>query len=349
MDLINRTGARAQIFYTVVAEDRLLAAVVVRRTFRIDGERLVPDDGHPFPVAEQAIKTEYGEFEPETPFGREGFELFLLGKVYAHPAPAPQAEVSFEVGAEFQRRISASGDRTWVRGGAELVPSAALPFESLPLTMAYAYGGKTPTEVGEFSCPANAEGRGFYLSEEAALGGLLPNLESFEESVRTWRDQPKPVGVTPLPRSSSMRLERSLELDADTTPPRLRKIRPAYFNSAHPMMLLRRAPAAGTTLRVCGVRPGGRQLRFTLPADAYHVYVQLAEREHLFPSVPECLIVLAEEERVVLGYRCCFRYRMVRRERRAAVLYEGVAPGGPPPAYHIDWAALDSQQEPRRG
>ena len=215
--------------------------------------------------------------------------------------------------------------------------------------MAYAYGGKTPTEVGDFACPANAEGRGFHLSEEAALGGLLPNLESFEEPVRHWSDQPKPVGVTPLPRSSSMRLERSIEFDAQSTPPRLRKIRPAYFNSAHPMMLLQRAPAAGTTLRVRGVRPAGRQLRFTIPAHAYHVYLQLAERVYLFPCVPECLIVLAEEERVVLGYRCCFRYRMVRRERRAAVLYEGVAPGGVPPTYHIDWANFDSQQEARHG
>lgn len=242
MDLVNRSEAEAQIFYTVAGEDRLLAAVVVRRTFRIEGDALVPDAKEPFPVAEREIETEYGTFEPETPFAREGFELFVLGKVYPEPAPAPRAQVEIEVGSEFRRIIVAYGDRTWVRQQGGLRPSSPLPFESLPLTASFAYGGKAQTEVGEFAHPGNPAGRGFYLSEEAAEGALLPNLEWPESSVQTWQDQPTPVAVTPLPRESSLRLERGIDYDTASKPPSIRKIKPAYFNSAHPTMLLERAP-----------------------------------------------------------------------------------------------------------
>ncbi len=348
MDLVNLSEACAQIFYTVAGEDRLLAAVVVRRTFRIEGQSLIPDTENPFPVAEQAIETEYGKFEPETPFAREGFELFVLGRVHAHPAPAPEASFEIAIGADFRQQIRVLGNRTWVREAGQLVPSAPLEFESLPLTAELAYGGKATTEAGEFAHPANPAGRGFYLSEEAAEGGLLPNLEAVHEPARTWQDQPTPVGVTPLPRESSLRLLRSIEFDERKTPPVISKIKPAYFNSAHPMMLLPRAPEAGAEVRIRGVRPKGRELRFALPLDPYHVYVQLAERAYVFPAVPECLIVLAEEERVVLGQRCCFRYRMVPRERRAAVLYPGPAPASVPGAYRIDWDELDRQEEQRR-
>jgi hypothetical protein len=345
MDLVNRSETSAQIFYTVAGEDRLLASVVLRRTFRIDGETLVPDAEDPFPVAEQAIKTEYGDFEPETPFAHEGFELFVLGKAYPHRSPAPRADFWIQIGTEFQRRIVAHGDRTWARRSDELVATAPLAFESLPMTLAFAYGGKAKTEVGDFAHPANPAGRGFYLTEEAAEGGLLPNLEAFDSPVSTWRDQPTPVGVTPLPRESSLRLERAIDYDADANPPVIRKIKPAYFNSAHPMMLLERAPSPGTLIRINGVRPGGRELRFRAPLDPHHVYVQLAERAYVFPAAVECMIALAEEERVVWGQRCCFRYRMVPRERRIAVLRAGAAPASAPPEYHIDWESFDAEQE----
>ncbi len=99
MDLINRTPTPAALFSTSVAEDRLMASVVVRATYRIDGHALVPDHESPWPVDGQPIKTEYGDFDGDTPFRRKGTDLFVLGKAYAMPSLGPgRGRVELQVG-----------------------------------------------------------------------------------------------------------------------------------------------------------------------------------------------------------------------------------------------------------
>lgn len=347
MDLFNETEHPAEIFYTVAGEDRLLASIVLRATFGIDGDALVRIDEAAWPLDGQAFETEFGAFDPDTPFAREGVDLFVLGRAYPAKAPGRTAEVEVRVGSTLSYRIRVVGDRRWVRAGPDLVPSEPEPFESIPLTWERAYGGTCPALVGQMPFHANPRGRGFYVDAESAEGGPLPNLEDPDAPVRKWDDQPEPRSTAPCPQEFSLRALNSAEFDTSVQPPRLERIKPSYFNNANPRLILRDAPPPGSEVAVSGVRPGGGGLRFQLPELAFHAYVQLADRRYVFPSTLDAIAVFAEAEHVVLGYRCCFRYRMVPLERRAAVLKEGPAPPALPDAYTIDWDRLDAQEAGR--
>jgi hypothetical protein len=52
----------------------------------------------------------------------------------------------------------------------------------------------------------------------------------------------------------------------------------------------------------------------------------------------DSVALFSERTSVVLGFRCCFKYRLVPLERRVAVLYSGVAPATIPTDYVIDWS-----------
>jgi len=181
------------------------------------------------------------------------------------------------------------------------------------------------------------------VDERIVAGTPLPNLEDPAHPIRAWNDWPEPAGVGPYKREWSLRALRSIEYDTACSPPRIVRIKPAYYNNANPRLVLTPGPSAGEEICVSGVRPGGEDLVFRLPDLAFHVYVQLAERAYVFPAHLDTLLVLAEEARVVLGYRCVFNYRMVPLERRAVVLSTGPAPAAPPAAYQIDWAAFDAK------
>jgi hypothetical protein len=126
--------------------------------------------------------------------------------------------------------------------------------------------------------------------------------------------------------------------------PRLVKLKPAYFNNANPHLVLKPAPVPGERVSINNVRPKGGHLRFTVPDLSFHVYVQLQERPYVFPAHLDSMIILTEEARVVFGYRCVFRYRMVPLERRIAVLRAGTTPASPPPGYFVQWDAPQAEE-----
>lgn len=347
MDLVNPTPFGAVFLNTVVSENHLLGAVVVKAVFRVGGSELRPDPGFPWPVGADPVKTEFGELDGEPLFLRQGTDLIVLGRAYA-PGGATARATIVEIRADrLHYRILVAGDRTWVRRGRDVVPSPTVPFESMPLTWDRAYGGKAKVEAGEMPYAANPEGRGFYMSAEEAEGKPLPNLEDPENPVNSWKDQPEPHAPGPYKREWSLRALRSAEFDTSGPVPRIKRIKPAYFNNANPRLVIDPPPAPGETVSVTGVRPGGQSLTFRLPEQAFHVYVQLHDRPYVFPTHLESIVVLAEDERVVLGHRCVFRYRMVPLERRAAVIREGPAPPSPPESYFIRWEEHDAAGERR--
>lgn len=351
MDLLNRAGVPASIFTTSVAEDRLLASVIVRATYRIDGHTLVPDTAAPWPVDGQPIKTEFGDFDGDSPFRRKGTDLFVLGRAYPDAAlGAGRGRVEIQVGTEHSHHIDVFGRRTWQARGQSLVPSAAAAFDAVALTWANAYGGQCAVDAGAMGYPPNPKGKGYYLTREQAEGGELPQLEDPDHPIVRWEDQPAPVCTAPLGLDSSMRGLRSADFDTSLPNPKVLRVRQEFHNNAAPAMLMPRPMDPDAIVRIRGVRPQGRELRLRLPGHQFHVHVQLANRAYVFPSQIDSFVVLAEEERVVVGHRCTFRYRFVPLERRAAVLYEGPCPAVPAPDRLLDWDRLDqAPQSPEVG
>jgi hypothetical protein len=340
VDLINRTFASALFVNTVASETHLLGGVSIKAAFRCRGEKL-ERDSEPWPASAEPLKTEFGELDGETPFLREGVDLILLGRAHAPAPDTTSLQVSIRAGS-LRHEIAIFGDRTWIRVGSRLIASRPMAFETMPLSWDRAYGGKARVDAGEMPFAANPTGRGFYADEPAAEGQPLPNLEDPAQLIRTPLDQPVPRCPAPCSRESSLRALRAAKFDTSGPVPRLDELRPSYFSNAHPELVLRTPPGPDEELEFTHVRPGGAALRFTLPALAFHVYVQLHDRPYVFPAHLESILVMPEAERVVLGFKCAFRYRMVPLERRIAVLEEGPAPPSPPAAYRVSWPTIDA-------
>ena len=342
MDLVNRTEFNVGLPYTVAEEEVMMASAIVRASFDIVDGALVPSDEQEWPIGE-AVKTELGTFDEDSPFRKAGVDVMLLGHAYPAKTPGTQARVELHVGS-FTYAVSVFGDRQWERAGKELVPDRPRPFTSMPLTWERAYGGKCPVENGDMPFHGNPVGRGFYVDEASAEGGVLPNLEDPDKLVSTWQDQPIPVGMAPISRESSLRILNSTEYDTDTEPPRIKQIKPSYHNNANPKLILPDVPKSGSTIRVIGVQADNSELTFPLPELAFHTYVQLQDRSYVFPSQLDTITILADERRVVLGHRCCFKYRFRPMERRVAVVRAGVAPSSVPADYIVDWATFDESE-----
>lgn len=264
------------------------------------------------------------------PYLTGGIDVFVLGSLW-QPESRPGMELTAEirVGERLRRRITAIGDRRWVRGNGTLVPGAPEPFVSMPLSWERAFGGAVETENGPCAWPANPAGRGFYLTADQAEGQRLPNLEDPERRIASFEDRPEPVATEPYPPEGSRIMERAVELDLDSSNPGLKGIRPLMFNRAHPRMILAPAdtPRQGEIVEITHASPAGA-LRFALPELAFHVRVELENRRYHFPLHLDQIAVLLGERRVVLGFRVVFKYRLVKGERRRTALCEGAVPEG---------------------
>ena len=345
MDFVNRTPFSADFFNTVAGQDVMLGSVVLRTVHRLDGGRLAPDPERAWPVSPDPYKTEFGEFDGESPFVREGCDLFVLGHAYPPGPGGTTAAVELRAGS-CRFAIAVFGERRWLRRGKELIPSEPQSFERMPLTWDRAFGGICKVDGLDFPWGANPKGRGFYAEEAQADGQPLPNLEDPEKCIRVWNDRPDPVATAPYSREWSLRALNSVEYELSEPRPKIKRIKPTYYNNAPPRLILPQAPKAGETISVTGVRPRGERLEFRLPDLPYHLYVQLETRRYVFPARLEVVAILAEEGRVMLGYRCCFRYRLVPLERRAAILCPGDQPDKLPPHYFIDWETFGQKEAP---
>ncbi len=268
MPFLDTTATGARLVLASAGGARNLAAVVARATFDIDRDRLVYTPERPWPAGTEAVQTPWGTFPPDTPFPREGIDVFVLGSAWqTHGLPATELTLAIRVGTVLERRLTIVGDRTWVRRDGTLVPGEPQQFVSMPLTYENAYGGRGA---------ANPLGKGFYASEEEALGQPLPNLEDPDSRIRSFADRPDPVGTGPCPRFGG---RSSLIVGPE------------------------RAPHPGTMVEITHATPDGA-LSFPLPDLRMHVRVA----ERLLPLLLSEIAVFTEPHRVSLAYRAAFEY-----------------------------------------
>jgi hypothetical protein len=343
MELINRSNWHTGFVNTVIGpEDELMGAVLARPCYRLVNGGLAPleaGEEHPFPVASEPLETPYGSLDSAQVFCRQDVDLIVCGRVHA-PRREPREVVglTLQVG-DFAQRFLAWGDRRWCKRQGKWYAGKPEPFTSLPLDASRAYGGKALTELGEFPFALNPEGRGFVPEGGDPSGVFLPNIEDSEHPIQTPEDRPEPCFLGPCGQQSFLRIQNGIELGTDpsTGRPQITRLKPSLYNNAHPGLIVPSGQTVpGKKVRIDALSPEGA-FCFVIPDHPMHLHVQLQDRHHLFPFHLEEIIVFSDENKVSFGYRCAFRYKVEAMEKRAAVVYDGLAPERTPRSYALQW------------
>ena len=227
------------------------------------------------------------------------------------------------------RELTVFGDREWPAPGedgrAEL-PEKITPLERVPLTWGHAYGGKVDVLIDHeapviVASPLNSEGRGFNSSTPAQhLGevmgcpdgfpvipprGFLPNIESPEELIQSWDDEPTPICWATLPLNSGLHVLRGINADevAEGADP---AVTPGFNHRAHPDWVIP-LPDQAAEVRLEGVCREGL-LRFELPRTRVVADYVCGAREGQLELVPQMMILFADERRMTLTYRANFNF-----------------------------------------
>ncbi len=290
--------------------------MVARITFDLTPAGPVPSADQPWIVSKAPWDSEHGQVDGDEVFYRGGVDLFLFGTARAAGRAVTEMVVELAVGT-FRRRIQVIGDRAWVRRGRTLQPTAPVPFKTMPLTLAHAFGGKTTWDGLEVAYPDNPFGRGYAADEQSAEGTRLPNLEDPRRPIRKWDDRPDPVGLGFCPMSCGLRLRNGVVLSDEG---KMAGIKPTLFNAAFPEMVVQRV-AAGDAVRVDGVTESGARLAFTVPDVPLAARLQFGDEIIERPLAIDQLGIEADKQRIFVTYRYPFRYVMYRRQKRSCGLY----------------------------
>jgi hypothetical protein len=312
----NTTRFPALLLRTAIDPDRLSASVITRVTFDIRGDRLVPCEEQPYLVSQEPWDSPHGAFEGDQPFKTGGVDIFVFGSAHA-PAgrPTPTASVCVQLG-ELRREVRVFGPRTWQRVAGELVPSKPAPFVSVPLTLRFAFGGKSVWDGLEMPWPDNPDGLGFYVEEAQAEGQPLPQLEDPAHLIQRWDDRPPVVGFGVCPLQSGPRLAAGVTFDAEKQA--LTSVSPRVLNMAFPELVAAKV-SPGAPMTLLGVTPAGR-LRFHLPSALPQARLRLGDAVHERPLEIDQVGVDVDAGRVFLRYRFPFRYRFIAEQERAVTL-----------------------------
>jgi hypothetical protein len=340
LKLDNRTEIPATLLTTGVAEDAMLGAVIARPSFDVKGRELVPSRDAAYTIAEALQEKSEAPPLNDSPYLLGGIDVFVTGTARDPRGEAvPALRVDLQVGEGFRRSIDVIGDRRWTRTRQGLVASDPEPFTAMPLSYDRAFGGSLRVDEGEYNFTHNPSGKGFYVTEEQAEGQPLPNLEDPDHRITGFQDHPDPICFAPYPTDGTLKMVNSVEIEGEGDDTKLRRLLPTCFNQAHPRLIIpaQEGPRVGDEIRVTNVRPEG-DLRFALPDVELHAHVQLEGRSYVFPLHLDMIGIFCEEEKVFLSYRCVFRYRVVRLERRRTTLYAGPAPDAVPAGYVLDWS-----------
>lgn len=185
-------------------EGQSLLALLTKATYDIVGDRrdrlVLADEQIPVSFEGECYgapgESSY-RYEPEVAWEKRGTDVVLIGHACAPRPNTRVLDVGFRVGPVRQiARIY--GDRAWIRVMGRVSPTEPRVFERMPLIYERAFGGVDASlgdPVRTFFEERNPVGRGYrHKKGRFEEHTLLPNIESPTHPVRSYNDQPAPVG-----------------------------------------------------------------------------------------------------------------------------------------------------------
>lgn len=311
----NNTQLIAEPFILMNSSGAESLLIVVKGTWSIaaDGTLMLSDEQMPIqqtPLYNGEPGTSSLRYDSDIVLEKPGTDCVLIGHAWA-PRGASQVDVSFAVGT-VRQQARVFGERKWVMNQKGAVSiSKSSPFDNIPLTWEYAYGGAdTSWEDPAFHefCQENPVGRGFSAvkSNISLDAQVLPNIEYPVDLILKPGQRPRPVGfgmVAPYwqPRATyAGTYDENWRRNISPLPPA--DLDPRFYSSA--------APGLNTLNHLSGteqvvVEGASRQgiLRFELPGIQPLASVRRWRNEDLVPLRLDTVIVEPEEERLILVWR----------------------------------------------
>lgn len=198
----------------------------------LSGELYADDDEER--AGECVYPGDFADFKPKA-------EVMLRGA--CHPprgAPTTECLVTAEVG-RWQKKLRVFGTRAWSDSKESAVMSAPLPFTTMPIDWAHAFGGPGAAD--------NPLGKGL-------VGAALPNIETLGTPIRFRADRPAPAGFGPINPSWAA---RSSKLGTDYGPA-WRATRAPWYADDFDWRYFQAAPS---DQQLDGYLQGDESLRFT--------------------------------------------------------------------------------------
>jgi hypothetical protein len=241
----------------------------------------------------------------EMHIGKPGTDVLLLGRAWAANAQAVQQTwVGVRV-AERQKALRVWGDRTWQRDG---TPSAAQPFEAMPLVWERAYGGLQELSDRVLAEERNPVGVGFVAgrSVEETVGLPVPNLENPATPLERHGQTVTPACFAPtaahwLPRrgfagtyDENWQRKRAPYLPADFDR--------RFLQCAAPELTFDRYLQGMEPVEVRGATPDGN-LSFALPVAGLEVIVRIDGAVEHPPVNLETVLIEPDENRMCMTWR----------------------------------------------
>src|SRR5664279_1318535 len=321
MELTNLAGVPGYLFRTVIDDTRLAAAVIARVTYQVNEDgTLARTAEQPWILSAAPWDAPVGKMPSDQVFRRGGVDLFVFGQAWApRQRPTPAMLVKLELSSGFKSQLAVIGDRVWLKQGLQPMASKPKPFVSMPLSLDCAYGGKDVWDGLEIPFPTNPNGKGYYITDEQAVGKHLPNIEDPEHPIRNWNDQPDPVGMGLCPFGFGPHVRETVRFNEQGA---MVELKPRFFNNAFPAMIAPRM-APGETVVLDGASPNG-PMRFRVPPLELQMHLRVGQSELVRPLAIDQIGIEPENKRVFVTYRFPFRYTLQPREQRACILRAAV-------------------------
>ena len=283
------------------------------------------------------LESELVAYKPST-------DILLLAKAHSpRGRPAHWLDVGIQVGL-IRRIARVFGNRRVRVAGSQLVFTDPEPFESMPLHMGHAYGGKdVNSDVTPYTYPRNPIGKGFIVKPNpTALEALeLPNIEDPAQLLtpanlvvgeyEKWPYYPQPMGFGCISRQShprytlaglpppshaeseafrKIKLMQAKEIGtpgAGYPPGVAPMLRPEYFNAAPPSLRLPHL-RGDETITLAHMDSELAQFSFQLPGGRPRAWLDVGEGREEMVMVPDTVTIFKETNQVSIVWRGCGYY-----------------------------------------
>ena len=316
MEIVNRTGFETEHFSTPTATGAETTVIVVKGSWTIGengdlslAKTQVPILLAPLYCGEPGLSTLW--YDADSYPCKPGTDCILLGHAQASGQATKVIDVSFAVGP-VRRTARVFGKRRWLKhlfGAPSISPPE--PFETIPLTWEYSFGGadtSNPEPSCRDLCRENPIGRGFIAPDSKLdLESLaVPQIENPADAIRNPHQRPMPWGFAPIPPTWQPRAGYAGTHDGNwartRTPFPPADQDPRFYSSAPPGLCSAQYLSGSEPVVVEGARRSGR-LSFDLPGTTPTVSVRRRNRHDEIPVHLATVIVEPDDDRLILVWK----------------------------------------------